>query len=517
MIATTTAATTRGDRAPPGTFALALVVAVSAVAACGAAPEAEASSLARLPLRGADDTRASDPRVPTSRDARDDGGEDAHAMAARVRAVAARAGVTALPPAPHRAPSLVALGEALFFDPILAGNRDISCATCHHPAAGYGDARVLPVGTAAKGTGPAREPGPEHPFVPRNAPPVHDLAQPDVDVLFWDGRMQRRDDGSFVLFDVSIAASGNLRHSFAPVFDDAASAQAMMPVMARHEMRGRPGEHDGAGKANELARIPDDDFEGIWAAVAARVTSHPGYASLLSRAFPGRPTSSLTFIDLARAIGAFEGTVFSTDDTRWDRFLAGDDDALTDEELRGAALFLEPEAEGGVGCVACHSGPRLTDQRFHNIGVRPIGRGPSALGFVDLGAALRSHVGEEASFAFRTPTLRHVTHTGPWMHNGAYTTLAGAVRHHLDAASALRSYDPAQLPPSMRAQVHQSAAVLERVLGTLDPLVATTHDLPDDDVAALLAFLAALESPRLLALREQSPTKVPSGLALVSP
>ncbi|MBL0209304.1 MAG: cytochrome-c peroxidase [Holophagaceae bacterium] len=99
-----------------------------------------------------------------------------------------KAGVRALQ-TPAQAPQKVALGKALMFDKILSGNMDISCATCHHPAAHTADALSVSIGTGGAGLGANRENGPGRNFIPRNAPEVFNRGAGDFNVLFWDGRV----------------------------------------------------------------------------------------------------------------------------------------------------------------------------------------------------------------------------------------------------------------------------------------------------------------------------------------
>src|SRR5215216_1439569 len=111
-----------------------------------------------------------------------------------VRQLAAARGIVALPAAPYVRPALSRLGQALAFDKVLSGTRDISCMTCHLPAFGTGDGKSLSVGQGGIGLGPARA----HPggtFIPRNAPPLFNLAA--MRHLFWDGRVELDARGAF--------------------------------------------------------------------------------------------------------------------------------------------------------------------------------------------------------------------------------------------------------------------------------------------------------------------------------
>jgi cytochrome c peroxidase len=102
------------------------------------------------------------------------------------------AGITAFDPGPVPDPALVELGQALFFDLELSGNRDTSCATCHHPFLGTGDGLSLPVGTGPQNPGAIghdRIKGSDREFIPRNAPEVFDRGSPAWTSQFWDSRI----------------------------------------------------------------------------------------------------------------------------------------------------------------------------------------------------------------------------------------------------------------------------------------------------------------------------------------
>lgn len=428
-----------------------------------------------------------------------------------LRTVVEGAELSPLEAPPFFAPEKIELGRALFFDSELSGNRDQSCSSCHHPDEGMGDGRSLSVGTGAVIRDGVRVPGPDHTFVPRNAPPLFNLSQSGLQNLFWDGRVQVQEDGRFVLFDVGYDALG-LTRELPEELESLLAAQAMLPVLVRDELRGEAGEVDASGQVNELALIDGGDFEGIWAAVTERLLAIDEYASMFEAVYPEVSQEELGFTHAANAIAAFLEARMTLEESPWDRFLAGDDTALSPDQIEGALLFYS-EAR----CSTCHAGSLLSDQLFHNIGVRPMGGGPSDLEHVDLGAAHRSHVGNEARFAFRTRPLRQVSETGPWMHNGCYTDLEAALRHHLDPLAALHDFDTEQLDPEFHNQVHDSDEVLSLVEETISEDILGLPALSDEEIDQLLAFLEALSSPQSAGLAAEIPDSVPSGLPLVGP
>ena len=128
----------------------------------------------------------------------------------------------------------VTLGQQLFYDPILSGNRNISCATCHHPKHGTSDGVSLALGEGAMGLGPDRHPGavntPEQ-RLPRNAPALFNLGATEFSVMFHDGRLE-----------ADASQPGGIRtplgQEMVAGFDSVLSAQAMFPVLSGDEMAG---------------------------------------------------------------------------------------------------------------------------------------------------------------------------------------------------------------------------------------------------------------------------------------
>src|SRR3989454_8658281 len=106
---------------------------------------------------------------------------------AELRQSLGRWGVVPIGPTPGQAPALVALGQALMFDKVLSGNRDIACATCHDPVSHATDGLALSIGTGGSGLGPSRTLGPGRQFIPRNAPTLLNTGLGSF-YLFWDGR-----------------------------------------------------------------------------------------------------------------------------------------------------------------------------------------------------------------------------------------------------------------------------------------------------------------------------------------
>ncbi len=390
-----------------------------------------------------------------------------------------------------------ALGQMLFFDKVLSGNRDISCATCHHPSQGSGDGLPVSIGTGGAGLGPARQIGYGRSFIPRNAPEVFNRGSAEWTTMFWDNRVIV-EDGVF-----HTPAGEKLLLGL----DNVLAAQAMFPVTSADEMRGSAGDVDALGKANELALIAADDLPAIWAGLMERLLAYPEYVALFQAAYPDVTVADLTFAHAANAIAAFEIQAYSLPNSPWNNYLNGDSIALTALEKEGARLFY-----GEANCVNCHSGSLLTDQTPHALAVPQVGPGKGDESPLDLGRWRETDATSDM-YAFRTPSLHNVAVSGPYMHDGAFATLEAAVLHHLNPEASLLTYDPAtHLHPDLVDTFQNDPALLAEMLEYVDPALAPARALSDAEIEALLAFLHTLTDPAVTKLDQYVPASVPSGL-----
>lgn len=404
--------------------------------------------------------------------------------------------------------SVVALGEALFFDKILSGPRDVACATCHHPTAGTGDGLPLSLGTGAVGVGAARTATDPSQLGPRNAPGLFHVAAANVKVMFRDTRVSRDPlTGALTTPEPTLNGRSPARPDLAGPLTSALAAQAMFPVTNRGEMLGQPG----VDPQNELALAPDNVT--TWALIMARlVGTQEGtvggieeYRAMFRAAFPDVLTlDELTFGHAARAIAAYEASTFAFFDAPVDRFMAGND-ALTETEMRGALLFT-----GAGRCAACHSGPLLSDGLVHAIAAPQLG--PGAGGEPDDRGRGLITLDFRDDYRFVTPSLRNVDQTAPFTHAGAYATLADVIEHHRDPVNALLFYDPARhLPLAFQGLYVRDPTLDQARLTALSPRLTQGLTLTPQEVGDLVAFVQALTDPRAR-IPVPAPASVPSGL-----
>jgi len=154
-----------------------------------------------------------------------------------------------------------------------------------------------------------------------------------------------------------------------------------------------------------LANPIEHGFDNI-DTVVERVKSMSSYTQLFNKAFYRKATAE----DIGKALAAFERTILSGD-SRFDKYNLGAREALTEQEIKGMKLF-----NGKANCSNCHSGFNFTDEEFHNIGIGV------SVDNQDLGRGGVTGKAEDKG-AFKTPTLRDITATAPYMHDGSIATL----------------------------------------------------------------------------------------------
>ncbi len=289
----------------------------------------------------------------------------------------------------------VSLGELLYFDKRLSSDGTTSCGTCHDPASAFTDHLTVPVGAQNKSG-------------MRNAPTV--LNAMFIEELFWDGRANSLEE------------------------------QAKQPLLNPFEM----------------AMSADNT-------VVFRLSAISDYRKRFEQAF-GK--EGITVDTIAKAIASYERTLLSAD-SPFDRFIAGNSQAITDSQKRGWELF-----KGKAKCIECHSfsetSPFFSDFKFHNTGIiakelnserisgltkeivsdehrRSVPSLAHTQGFTELGRYLITKKAEDTG-AFRTPTLRDIELTSPYMHNGSEKTLIDVVRFYNRGGNTNQNLDKRMRP-----------------------------------------------------------------------
>lgn len=316
----------------------------------------------------------------------------------------------------------VELGRRLFYDVRLSLNEDRACGTCHEQAKGFTDGFHRAVGTTSELHG-------------HNTPSLANVGYRSA--LGW-----------------STTDEQSLEH------------QLLTPLMGDD-----PVEMGMGGREDELLELLAGD---------------PLYASSFAEAFP-EDVKPVTLANLARAIASFERTIVSRD-APLDRYLRGDDEAISPEAIRGWELF-----SGELACTRCHggddfaspsdaSGLVLAEAGYFNVGLYDLDPGDSGA-YPETAQGLFETTGMASDMGrFRTPTLRNLAYTGPYMHDGSVVSVEQAVDIMLDGGRVVES---GPFVGDGRGNIHKSELL-------------TPVELSTEDRAALLAMLDALNEPGLI-------------------
>jgi cytochrome c peroxidase len=406
----------------------------------------------------------------------------------RQLAVQRKIGPLARPPAVR--PALSRLGQALAFDKILSGNRDISCMSCHLPAFATGDDRSLAIGQGATGLVPARV-HPAGAFIPRNSPSLFNLTA--LQSLFWDRRVTVDAPGRFhTPAGEALSAEMTRVFEFGPV-----SALPLFPVLSREEMRAQSG--------NELAAIPDAEIRAIWGALMRRLgatfrVSPPVRGSL--------PRHSVRRDDVRARRERDRG--ISDRPIHFHRYPVGPVSRRrrSRTEPRAARRRADVPVDS-VLALPQRSGVHRQPIPQRRAGAVRAREGNGSTGRDDFGRMnVTGSAGDQ--YRFRTTPLRNIELTGPYGHDGAFASLRGFIDHYSQSDLKLRVFDPGSLEPLLRATLVPN---IEDVLATRDTIL-TGVVLPPSTIDQLTGFMSALTDPRARHLDRSVPGRVPSGLPI---
>jgi cytochrome c peroxidase len=425
-------------------------------------------------------------------------------------------------PLPDITDPLAQLGRALFFSMDLSGDKNVACASCHHPELGGGDAISLSIGPTDRPNlmGADRVRGLTDVadiHVPRNAQTTFNIAFWD-NALFWDARVQALDPNAGFNGEGSPITTPDAESLSVPAPAAGANltaAQAWFPVTETHEMAGSWGSlyNSRDELRNALAtRMAQDP---AWVQRFVDVCSAAGLPDtwVAACALPdsaARTAALVTFPHIAHAIGEYERSQVFTD-SPWKAYVQGDPSAISEGAKQGALRFFQTVDEGGQNCFTCHKTDFFTDEKFHAVGSPQLG--PGKEDGSDLGRARLTGNAAE-SYTFRTATLLNIEHTAPYFHSGTYATLAKAVGHYDNPNGRIFEYfgegnksdlntrpwctmeEFASIPAC--SELYSSAATHGgHVPEFLDPEVDGIKTLENNNGVYIEAFLRSLTDPRV--------------------
>ena len=398
------------------------------------------------------------------------------------------------------------LGRLLFFDNVHSLHRDNTCAGCHSPTNGMGDTQSIAIGVDNNGrVGPNRT-GERN---QRRSPMLINTAF--FPKLMWNGRFFASGVGDelgdpFVNnFGFQFPAPEGATLSY---HDHLLQAQAFIPPTELVEVAGFTGtagtispdfDQFDNGKGLPVPLPDESGFRNhpIRMDAIGAINSFAGYRLAFRRAFPEIGANDpITFDHFGRAIAEFEFALTFAN-APIDQFARGHHNAMTDAEKRGALVFF-----GQGRCVTCHAVSEKSNEMFsdfqnHVIGVPQIAPyfgvkrgnvifdGPAA--DEDFGAMQIS--GDDSDkYKFRTAPLRNIAVQPAFFHNGSFTTIEGAIRHHLDAVKSARKYDPERAGID-KDLTRRPMGPIEPVLDRLDPLLVEGIHLSGREIDDLTEFV----------------------------
>lgn len=439
-------------------------------------------------------------------------------------------------------PDLVNLGRMLWFDKIHSLHHDNTCGGCHSPTNGFGDSQPMAIGVQNNNlVGPNRA-GPRN---QRRSPLVVNTAL--YPAMMWNGRFNSLSgdpfDNSlgfrfpFPEDDTRFSFAQDVQHNVTQLLQ----AQAHMPPTELIEVAGFTGTcptlgtdfcqfDDGLGEVVPLPDGTGSRNEPIRQEALTILNASPAYRELFGEVFPevaaGAP---IDFYMFGKAIAEFEFTLVFAN-APIDQFARGQLDAMTSSEKRGALLFF-----GKAKCVQCHavagrsavgdSNEMFSDFQEHVIGVPQVapvfGAGKGNVIFDGPGQnedfGLEQITGNpDDRYKFRTAPLRNLAVAPAFFHNGAFTRIEDAIRHHLNVHRSARTYNPvaAGLPEDLTLRL----GPIEPVLKRLDPLLRTPISLTPAEFDDLVSFVRdGLLDQRVKPenLCKLVPSSVPSGLPVL--
>ncbi len=318
----------------------------------------------------------------------------------------------------------VELGKLLFWDTRLSGDVSTSCATCHDPKLGWGDGGALSRGY----------PGAEH---WRNSQTLLNSAY--YSKLFWAGEVTSLESQAGAAATGNVAGNGD-------------------PIMMEERLRQVP---EYVRRFKEVFGVERPTIDTAWMAIAA-----------------------------------FERTLVSkAEDIPFDRYARGDQSALSPEAKRGLALF-----QGKAGCIQCHNGPLLSDESYHNLGVpknpafenTPLRQITLRYQHVIRGVPERLYRSADSDLGlyyttkqeadkgkFRTPSLREVKYTAPYVHNGVFGALEEVVEFYNRGGGNDPNKSPLLKPLGLSDQEEKDLLAFLLSLSSDQPLIVEPPALPD--------------------------------------
>ncbi len=447
-------------------------------------------------------------------------GNSPSALDGQLRSLIQRNGLTGNPAAGRAIPSMgdpkAQLGMKLFFTKDLSLPGDTACVTCHHPLLGGGDGVQIAVGTGAVNTdifgyGRVLDPAKYAPYYEIgggpsqsvNSPTTYNAALQDR-FMAWHGIIEAAQPwagpngtvGGIYDPDSQYAADGSTRIVDPFAGADIPAAQSRFPVQNPIEMAGHdPRTIDLSSFQKRQILLDRLTGTGTSGELGTSYLS-PQQRAAWKNAFDSAGVA-ITDAAIYNMISYYEQTQLFIENP-WKQYVQGNQGAISEQAKQGAILFYSSYEEGGANCVQCHKGDFFTDNDLHVMAVPQIGLGTQPDGDA-YGREEITHLRSDR-YKWRTMSLLNISKTGPWGHDGAFTTLKGMVQHMVNPAT---PYDKSNIVQTNMQNVsridEQHARALAQLEANRNSGISPHRvaDLNDDQINQLVAFLETLTDPRL--------------------
>jgi len=364
----------------------------------------------------------------------------------------------------------VEIGKELFESKVLSGNNDMSCSVCHLDEFGSADGLPIAVGVMGSGENTERYVEGSGALVQRNTLSLIGRAHPNFISYFWDGKVEQ--EGNFTV--------SQLGEFISKKFNSTLAVAAIMPILERDELMGI----ESRFKRNEVAeevgdKLYNDKYNAISKIIKKRFydSSDPDLLKLRKKLEDiGIRKNEFELANVGNLLADFIENKFKCSKSKFDSYVEGNKDILTEDEKAGAVLFF-----GKGKCSSCHSGNFFSDFNYHSIGTPQGYFGPHSR-HRDIGRASVTNKSHDM-YKFKTPPLIEVSKTAPYGHSGSFVTLYDVVTHHIN---------PIEFYKNNEEYSNADYFMIGKLLNSRDNVLSAIDLHSKEEIMQIISFLKTL-------------------------
>lgn len=366
--------------------------------------------------------------------------------------------------------TLFNIGKKLYNSKKLSGYRNISCNTCHDPEKGTSDGLSLSLGHGVVTTnGQTQQSGAM--VLKRSSPALYNLGYKAFNIMFWDARIRVYSD-RFITPEPAFNGKNPSAKYITKNISTALEMQVMFPMVSHDEMLGKGSALDAPTRLES------------WAKIVNRFWNEEKELLLKLASILKIKRKDLNISHFAKALAHYISFDFNVTNTPYDNYLRGNTNSMSHKEKEGMKLYLTKGQ-----CIVCHGGKHLTNFAVQNIGIPQVST--QAHG-IDNGLFEETQ-NERDKFRFKNPSLRNISKSAPYMHNGSLLTLREVVEHYNKIDLFLNNYqldESIQIPYKDKIILYNSAALLDNMYkGVFQPFLRRGLNLTELEIDALVLFL----------------------------